>query len=190
MLLQNFDPLQIESQTLQQTENTSILNNIKDTNIIEVPMMPDIDHYNLTLNRTEKDDEDYIYADKYTVLNPICKILFPSSIYLLHHHKTGTFLSKKLRRIIAEYCNISYSEHVQKIYDGFAGFLTFRENLSDHDISSVVMDFVRDPVLTIISGFKYHMHQEGWTALPLKAEKLELASFYDGVTDLPKLADV
>ena len=179
MLLQYLDPLQPESQTLQEND------------IVEVSMELDIDHDKRILNRMEMDDVDYVYADKYTVYSSICKILFPSSMYLLHHHKTGTFLSKKLRRIIADYCNITYSEHLQKSYDSFAGFLSFRENLSDQEsikISSVIMDFVRDPVLTIISGFKYHMDNERWASIPLTVEKLELAaSIYGGVTDLPKL---
>lgn len=98
--------------------------------------------------------------------NPICAVLFPSSIQFLKHHKTGTVLARSIHEIIRKYCNIFGAPSYQnwELYIQFSNDSEKRgrdESLHNKDVK---IHFIREPVLTIISGFNYHMtSSEPWT---------------------------
>eukprot|EP01083_Nonionella_stella_P091286 255208_1 len=129
-----------------------------------------------------------IRVDHYTVLNPICKLLFPSSLMLLFHHKTGTVLARKFHATIRDYCGILFEDQWKRTSHNWLMYSHFRESdESQHTLNPdrVLIHFWRDPVLTIVSGFAYHITcTELWASWNLYREKLRIAgSFFNYNTD-------
>ena len=125
-----------------------------------------------------------------SISNPICKILFPSSIIFLHHHKTGTILAKKIRTILIEYCGIKYRNSTRHYYHDFLLYVNFRNNNDNiNNDNDLRLHFWRDPVLTIVSGFNYHMNcNEAWVSRNLSFKMLDAAAkVFNFETDIFKL---
>eukprot|EP01084_Bolivina_argentea_P124291 220243_1 len=131
------------------------------------------------------------HTNKYYVNNPLCKILFPSSIMFLFHHKTGTVLARSLMHVIINYCDIHFKNMDNKHYGEFLGWINFRDShesqikLQTNSDKNIKLHFWRDPVLTIVSGFAYHMScREHWASNKLSVHKLSImAAFFDFNTD-------
>eukprot|EP01084_Bolivina_argentea_P120345 213305_1 len=146
----------------------------------------------LHLHRSPKDPTDkYLYANRYTVNNTLCKTLFPPSIMLLNHHKTGTVLSRSIYNVITDYCDIYFENHDHKRYDNYIGYINFRDSheslikLQGTVHQNIRIHFWRDPVLTIVSGFAYHLScTEHWASKKLSLQRLSImAAFFEFNTD-------
>ena len=141
-----------------------------------------------------------IFANHYTINNPLCRILFPSSILLFKHHKTGTILSNHLRKNLIDFCDIIYKSQQRYAYHFWLKFTNFRDIDDDQESSKLQGDaqdnlrfhFWRDPVLTIVSGFNYHMTcLEIWASTPITTSKLfGAAEFFGFETDFDKLYQI
>eukprot|EP01083_Nonionella_stella_P158255 514851_1 len=106
-------------------------------------------------------------------LHPVCELLFPSSMMFLTHHKTGTLLARKIHAILCDYCGM----------DNSSWYLVF--NPIKTATTHTWIHFIRDPVLTIVSGFVYHMTcTEYWASRRLSTDLLRIASmFFDAAKD-------
>ena len=116
----------------------------------------------------------------YFIGNPICKVLFPSSIQFFQHHKTGTVLARSLLHIISEFCNITDEDPNRVELWGQLRWLNFRDSpqslirLQGDLSNNIRIHFWRDPVLTIVSGFTYHLSsKELWTSSEFSVRKFE-----------------
>ena len=128
----------------------------------------ELNHKSLTTNKVKRNlsQRRYQHRDTKSVANPICRVLFPSSIQFLKHHKTGTVLARSIHEIIRKYCNISGAPSYQnwELYIQFSTRLEEKGRGESIHNENVKMHLIRDPVLTIISGFNYHMtSSEPWT---------------------------
>eukprot|EP01084_Bolivina_argentea_P122203 216574_1 len=110
-----------------------------------------------------KECNGYKYSDNsndlpiklYSIDNKLCKILFPSRINFISHHKTGVMLSQALLREIRKFCKIQYNNsfvHVRN-YHLWLRYLHFNNKTNN---KYKLFHFIRDPVITIVSGFNYH----------------------------------
>ena len=122
-------------------------------------------------------------SPKHRVKRPICQLLFPSRIHLIAHHKTGTVLSRNILREIDNFCHSEWDSSMQMSFVRFLGEDHFNNH---HSNVSVHFHFVRDPVLTIISGFHYHQScDELFATHPITARNIEIVfNFFGKSTNL------
>ena len=141
---------------------------------------------------SENTYNNYTIIDYVTIGNPICLKLFPSSMRFLHHHKTGTALNIEMGNQILEYCDIQYKDKIIQEYHKWQRFIPFRQKEMKLQSDHVNIHMLRDPVLTIISGFKYHLTStEPWAIKKLSLQKLNISrEFFNFETDIDKLYDI
>ena len=133
------------------------------------------------------EDEDEMFA----IDNPLCKVLFPPSMQLLVHHKTGTILARRFLRILKAFCKMRKSG--KPVWDKLK-WLNFRdspESLTD-GAGNIKIHFWRDPVLTIISAFHYHRKSnEAWTSHPFSMKLFRnAAKYFDHSTDPQRVYEI
>eukprot|EP01084_Bolivina_argentea_P139230 244935_1 len=119
--------------------------------------------------------------------NPICQLLFPSRIKFIHHHKTGTILSRNLLREIVDFCQSIWQGPQQHSFLQFIGYEHFNNNSNKNVITH--FHFIRDPVLTIISAFHYHKTcDEGFATHPFNTQSIEYAKqFFSNSTNITEV---
>eukprot|EP01083_Nonionella_stella_P066250 174261_1 len=145
-------------------------------------------HHGLHIMLSNNEDTHGNINHTYTVSNPLCKHLFPSSIWFHPHHKTGTVLARNIHAILRSYCGIlSHDKHKQR-YDAWIYFLNFRDSPQSHTTwkgDNIRMHFWRDPVLTIVSGFTYHLTcKEHWASRHFTLDLFHIAAtFFEYETD-------
>ena len=135
---------------------------------------------------------------EYEVSNPICKVLFPSSIQFLQHHKTGTVLNREILKIIEKYCGIFNRSPYRYKYWSQLRWLNFRDTpqslikLQGGSSQNIKIHFCRDPVLTIISAFNYHLDStEVWTSKAFSLGLFRNAErFFDHSTDPQRVYEI
>ena len=129
-------------------------------------------------------------SKSHTIRNPVCRLLFPSKIQLIHHHKTGTVMSRKLLREIDRFCESQWNGKQHYEFLIFIGYAEFNKPNIHHGITHY--HFIRDPVLTIISSFHYHKYcTEGFATHPFSIEHIEYAKqFFSNSTDMNEIRSI
>ena len=191
-----WEPKSLEITEINMRMKANIQSNINDAiptdatvkSITDVPDAPKVFNHHLPKHRKRN------YARNYKVGNRICKVLFPPSMQFLHHHKTGTALSRELRLIIVKYCKIEDNNG----YWNQLSWLNFRDTpqsliaLQGNVSDNIKIHFWRDPVLTIISAFLYHWKSgEPWTSKPFSLDLFRsAATFFEHSTDPQRVYEI
>eukprot|EP01083_Nonionella_stella_P266921 902293_1 len=138
-----------------------------------------------TTNCDEYMHQRVYITPSHAIYNPICQLLFPSRIKFLFHHKTGTVLSRNLLKKISQFCRSTHHGQLDS-YLLFIGYEHFNNNTNEQQHNFTYFHFVRDPVLTIISGFHYHKtSDEGFATHNFSLQRIQYAFlFFDNSTDL------